>query len=1207
MMQRFTHFLLRSWQGAPFVKTQRGGGPGLPGRRGRRLALVAAIALLIHSLVPLSAAQQINASINGNVINEREQVVPSARVLVESRELAIERKATTDENGYFVVPNLPVGVYRVTVEAEGFTAVVQENIKLDVGNTFSMTVRLSVGGVRETVTVTDNTYQTVNTETANVETLISGTQVTELALNGRNWAQLINLAPGTSSLTNDTQQGTNVRIDDTAINGLRRRTAPTLDGASNVDHGSVGTQVNNISVDAIQEFKLVSSPYSADYGAQAGPAVNVVTRRGTTEYHGSIFEFYRHDALNAYSWESKQRATPEKPFLRFNNFGGFVGGPAYKNKLFFFGGLEFKRPRTGRSLSELVPTEAMRRGDFSAFLPSNVPAGNTSCTPAGVTQTATRFILCDKSASTTGVAFPGNIIPESKLSPNGRAILNLFPSPNAGLDRYIAAPVTTRNVRQELLRVDYQATQNATFFARWIRDKFDSDNPLGSTFDNQNLPIAPDNHIRNGKTFLFSYTQVLSPTLVNEATVAWQRNDQAISYQDEAQIARSTYGINFTELFAENRLDKIPQVTVQGYSLISGNGLPYVIDARNWELRDNLTKVWGAHTWKFGMQYINSFKAENTRVRDGGDIFFNTGSTAGASFRPQDAGHAVANLLLGAFSRYNETSNTTNAPTHYNQFEVYANDQWRLHPRLSLTLGLRAQYIPWAVADDGNIVGFDASRFDPLKAPLASNISGGVINLTADPTGQRTRAEGFYDPYNGLVLPRNAVISDPNLQRLISDRPGGLATSGPVKFAPRIGFAWDPWGDGKTSLRGGAGIYYDRTLLNPLRDSGANAPFANVATVTNGRQFRTPANLSGLSGFVNPLDTVGAGGTGRPLVQALAVFDFDMQPGAVYAYSLGVQRELWWDTVLDVSYVGNQGRHLTHRRDINFILPGVALETAPGSVSATNPRGFTNRTGDTVRQFLGYSVIRSQENTGRSNYNSLQMYLQKRVSRGFTASVAYTFSKALNDFDTETSDLRVPYDAQLDYGYANFNRPHVLAASFVYELPWYKKQEGFAGRLLGGWQVSSIVNLQSGNYVNISGGSRATSSPSNGFGANLDLVGDWRAVPGGQTPTPVFDASGDYVSGGYINRAAFAPRQGLIGNTPRNLIQMPATETVNFSLMKRVNITEGVRVQFRTEVFNLFNHTNYRTLVTNFSASNFGSLTETDEPRVIQFGLKLLF
>jgi hypothetical protein len=242
---------------------------------------------------------------------------------------------------------------------------VQESVKLDVGNTFSMTVRLNVAGVAETVQVSENTYQTVNTETANVETLISGTQVTELALNGRNWAQLINLAPGTSSLTNDTQQGTNVRIDDTAINGLRRRTAPTLDGASNVDHGSVGTQVNNISVDAIQEFKLVSSPYSAEYGAQAGPAVNVVTKRGTTEFHGSVFEFFRHDALNAYSWESKQRAEPEKPQLRFNNFGGFVGGPAYKQKLFFFGGMEFKRPRTGRSLNEIVPTEAMRRGDVA--------------------------------------------------------------------------------------------------------------------------------------------------------------------------------------------------------------------------------------------------------------------------------------------------------------------------------------------------------------------------------------------------------------------------------------------------------------------------------------------------------------------------------------------------------------------------------------------------------------------------------------------------------------------------------------------------------------------------------------------------------------------------------------------------------------------------------------------------------------------------
>lgn len=1193
----------RPRQGAAVLRQTLG-----PGALARPVALLAAVTLLFVWLPRRASAQQINASITGTVTTVREEVVPNASVVVESRELAVRRTATTDGEGFFVVPNLPVGVYRVTVEAEGFSAVVQENVKLDVGNTFSMTVRLNVAGVTETVQVSGNTYQTVNTETANVETLISGTQVTELALNGRNWAQLINLAPGTSALATDSQQGTNVRIDDTAINGLRRRTAPTLDGASNVDHGSVGTQVNNISVDAIQEFKLVSSPYSAEYGAQAGPAVNVVTKRGTTEYHGSIFEFFRHDALNAYSWESKQRAVVEKPLLRFNNFGGFVGGPAYKQKLFFFGGMEFKRPRTGRSINELVPTEAMRRGDFSAFLPAGLPANNTSCTiPTNVTVKPGQFILCDKSASTTGVAFPGNVIPASKLSPNGVAILKLFPLPNAGPDRYIAAPVTSRDVRQDVLRVDYQATPNATFFARWLNDRFDSDNPLGSSFDNQNLPIAPDNHVRKGKTFLASYTQVVSPTLVNEASAAWQRNDQEITYQDEAQIARATYGINFTELFAENRLNKIPQVSVQGYSQISGNGLPYTIDARNWELRDNVTWVRGGHTWKFGAQYINSFKSENTRVRDGGDITFSTGTTAGTSFRPQDAGHAVANLMLGAFTRYTETSNTTNAPTHYNQFEVYANDQWRAHKRLTLTLGLRAQYIPWAVADDGNIVGFDPSRFDPAKAPLAANISGGVITLTADPTGTKTRAQGFFDPYNGLVLPRNAKVSDPNLQRLITDRPAGLAESGPVKLAPRVGFAWDPTGSGKTSVRGGAGVYYDRTLLNPLRDSGANAPFASVATVTNGRQFTTPANLSGLNGFINPLDTIGAGGTGRPLVQTLAVFDFDMQPGAVYAYSIGVQRELWWDTLLDVSYVGNQGRHLTHRRDINYILPQVALETSPASVTTVNPLGYTNRAADTVRQFLGYSAIRSQENTGRSSYNALQMYLQKRVSRGFTASAAYTFSKTLNDFDTETSDLRVPFDARIDRGRANFDRPHVFAASFVYELPWYKKQQGFAGRVLGGWQLSSIVSAQSGAFVNITGGSRAGSSPSNGYGSNLDLVGDWRAVAGGQTPTPNVDAAGLYLGGGYINRDAFTGRTGLVGNVPRNLVQMPSTETVNFSVMKRVSLKEGVRLQLRGEVFNLFNHTNYRTLITNLSATNFGALTETDEPRVIQFGVKFLF
>jgi hypothetical protein len=1165
-----------------------------------RSLLVTAILCLLGSL-PIHA-QQINASISGTVTDEHKSVLPNASVTVESAQLAVRRTATTNTDGYFIITNLPVGIYRVTVESQGFSNFVQDNVKVDVGNTLSLDIVLSVSQVTQQVSVVDNVYQTLNRDNANVETLVSGTQVTEIALNGRNWTQLVNLAPGTSAINNDSQQGTNVRVDDTAINGLRRRTAPTLDGVSNVDHGSVGTLVNNISVDAIQEFRLVASPYSAEYGSQAGPAINVVTKRGSSDFHGSLFEFIRHDKLNAYSWESKQVTTgaPQKAHLRFNDVGGFVGGPLYKKKLFFFGGLEWKLPRTGTSVSELVPTEAMRRGDFSAFLPTGLPA-NYSCStaiPAG--NSADKFILCDKSASTNGIPFPNNIIPDGRKSPNGVALMKLWPHANAGLDRYIASPVTQRNVRQELLRIDYQYNNNVTIFGRWLRDSFNSDNPLGSTFDNQALPIAPDNHIRLGKTFMVSYTHVLTPTVVNEAIVSWQRNDQAVTYQDESQIARSTYGINFTEIFPANRLNKIPEFSVQGYSTLSGNGLPYTINARSWELRDNLTWVRGEHTFKFGALYVNSNKDENTRVRDGGTITYSTGSTAGTAFRPQDSGNALANLLLGAYTRYTETSNTTVAPAAYNQIEAYANDQWRVTPRLNLTLGLRLQYIPWPHTELGNIVGFDPARFNLAKAPLGSDISGGVINLIADPTGQGTRAQGFFDPYNGLVLPATANVTDPNLQRLKSDRPSGLADSGGVLFAPRLGFVWDPFGKGKTVIRGGGGMYYDRTLLNPVRDAGTNTPFATVATITNGRQFTTPANLSGLSTFNNPLDTVGASGTGRPLVQALTVFDFDMQPGAVYAYSLGVQHELPGGIVLDVSYVGNQARHLTHRRDLNYVLPSVAL--------ARNASGaFVNASTDTVRQFLGYSTIRVQENTGSSSYNGMQLSAQKRVSHGFTMSVAYTWSKALNNFDVETSDLRVPFDASLDKGNANFDRRHVFAMSYVYALPFFENSHSLAARVFGNWQFSGVVALQTGLFTSISGGSRASTSPSNGYGTNVDLAGDWRAVPGGQTATPIFDASGNYLRGGWINRAAFVPRTGLIGNVARNLIEMPATQNFNFSLMKKIQLNEKFRLQLRGEIFNLFNHPNYRTLVTNLSASNFGALTQTDDPRVIQFGVKVLF
>ena len=386
--------------------------------------LLLAVVFLVLLFTPASA-QQITASISGVVADENKSLVPNASVIVESSQLALRRTATTNDEGYFTVTNLPVGLYRVTVQAAGFSDFIQENVKVDVGITLSLNITMTVKQIAQQVDVRDEVYQTINKDNANVETLISGTQVTEISLNGRNWAQLVNLAPGTSAINNDSQQGTNVRIDDTAINGLRRRTAPTLDGISNVDHGSVGTLVNNISVDAIQEFKLVSSPYSAEYGSQAGPSINVATKRGTSDFHGSLFEFIRNDKLNAYSWESKQVTVgaPTKPFLRFNNFGGFVGGPLYKKKLFFFGGLEYKRPRTTAGVNELVPTEAMRSGDFSAFLPTGLPANYTCTTSIPAGNASNKFILCDKSASTNGTPFPNNIIPPGKMSPNGIGLM----------------------------------------------------------------------------------------------------------------------------------------------------------------------------------------------------------------------------------------------------------------------------------------------------------------------------------------------------------------------------------------------------------------------------------------------------------------------------------------------------------------------------------------------------------------------------------------------------------------------------------------------------------------------------------------------------------------------------------------------------------------------------------------------------------------
>jgi hypothetical protein len=1041
-----------------------------------------------------------------------------------------------------VFPSLAAGVYDLSAEVSGFKTVVKTGIALDSASRRVVDIRLEVGEVTERIAVVAEAEQ-VQTTTGDIGRVITEQQITQLALNGRNYLQLIRMIPGVT-IVNTNPFAMQLNTNHQAINGLRGTGSSTslyvtLDGADNIYNGGNGIALVSPSVDSIAEVKVLTSSYSAEFGGRMGAIVNVVTKGGTREFHGTLFEFVRNDAFDARNFFA---ATVDR--LRFNNFGGTLGGPVFipgrwntdRQKLFFFYSQEFKYTRQGFTQVNVVPSAAERSGDFrGSALPAPVDPNN-------------------------GQPFPDRVVPRSRFSQNGPRLLQPLPLPNfAGPGgNHVISNVNQTDPRQELLRVDYNASDRTQITYRYTHDDYWIWNASQGT----TLGFVPGGRPRRGYVTLISLHHTFSPTMLNFLSFNMGRGKIA-GLPDNQPVSRTALGLTFPEIFPANRSNVGPQVSMAGFTgYNSGDRLT----SRNltFQIRDDFTKVYGRHTLKFGAHLTRSYMRENLNLRDEGVVSFNTSAR-------NTSRNVIADVLLGWFQNYTEAERDMMWYSRFNQFEFYAQDSFRVNRRLTLDLGLRYNFIPPFYNPQGNVATFLPSRYDPAKAPTVSPSDGSIVPGTGDPyNGIAILGSGWPDFAKGRI----PQVNDPALTRLFAGLPLSGSETNYRDWAPRIGVAWDIFGTGRTALRTGYGIFHERQQQNLIISLSSNPPFVGSANIFDG-------NID------NP-----AGGSSRLFPGNVTWWPQYFPTPRVMSYNFGIQQRLWGDVILDVNYVGNQARYLPRSLNANQLPEGTRLNPPNSTI---NPNA--------LRQYRGYANVSRRDNGDNSNYNAFQMTVSRRSRSGLSLSGNYTWGKAL---DTSSGTPQNARDARPDYGLSSVHRAHIANFNYIWELPFFPRQS--SPRLLhwtfGGWEISGVTSMQSGAPFTVT------------VPVDIARIGEAssRATVIGKANLP----SGSRTPAQWFNTKAFLPPErmepGRFGNAGRNIVIGPGLHTWDLSLMKFIPVSERVRFQFRAEAFNVFNHPSFTSIntVVRFNAAgepiqNYGAVTAAAPARILSLGLKVMF
>lgn len=1140
-----------------------------------------AIGVLILLLTLPVSAQNITGALTGVVIDPASAAVPGARVDLISQQTQAKQTTTANDSGIFLFPSLLPGSYTISVSMDGFRSHQVKDIAITMNERRSLgDIVLQVGQVQEKVEVTAEAtpIQTASSERAG---LVTQTQLLNTAIRGRDFVALLATLPGIvdeNMQTRDVSKGAGA--GGIHINGGRSTSINfALDGVQNTDTGSNGGSHVQPNMDAVSELVVLTSNYQAEHGRNSGGTINVITKSGTQQFHGSAYWFYRHESLYANSF-FRNRTNTVRPIERIQNYGYTVGGPVYfknwnreKNKLFFFWSQEFVRRQSFFATTFVTtPTALERQGDFSA------------------TRDVNGALIPIKDPN-TGLSFPGNVIPQSRISKSGQAILGYFPLPN-----YTEADPSlkySRNYRssgsgdfprrQDLFRIDYNISQSMRAYFRGTMDN-DDENWLYNnwTAGGHNYDMYNTFREQNGRSALLHISNTFSPSLVNQFTMGASNRAQTFNPSDPSLVARSKMG-NIGQWYpAANESKAIPDVSFGG--VVSGiNGgignIPYTNRNPVFSYVDNVNWMKGPHAMKFGIYVERMRKDEVGGANTRGSFTFDRNVN-----NPFDSNYAFSNALLGNFNSYSEANLRTYSHYRYWQTEFYAQDSWRASRKLTLEFGVRFVSSPATHDDRQFLTTFIPSTYDARTAAV-------MYNPGIDPA---TNKRAAVDPRNGNIAPVTYIglfvpgsgNYAPGMAIGGKGAPDGLYTT-PFSVAPRFGFAYDPRGNGKTAIRGGFGMFYDRPQGNVYSGTVGQAPVSYNPTVSFGN----------LDTFLQSTGVVGPPGvtTVQSAQQSLPM---------TMNFSLGVQREIGFRSVLDVSYVGSLARHLIIQHNINSI--PMYAQFDPKNNDPTTGSPLPN---NYLRPYRGMGDINERTFDGTSNYHGMQLAVNRRMSAGLQFGVSYTWSKSLGVSNADFGGVSMYFPVRhWNYGPLGYDIRHMASFNYNYDVPNLGKK--FNNKILGAitdnWQISGITTFQTGTPFtpgfSTSDGQNITGSQE---GARITVVGD-----------PYLADSERSFFRNFKTEAFARTPQRSFGNAGVGIMRNPSWSNWDMSFSKRVPLWNEQRYfQFRGEFYNIWNHSQFSSYDTGarFNPAgqqinaNFGATNGTRDPRKVQLSLRFMF
>jgi len=1093
--------------------------------------------------------QTTSGSIAGNVVDAQHASLPNAAVTAKELQQQFTVNTKTDDSGRFVFPQVPPGTYTITVEAPGFKRMERAGVVLNANDKLSIgEISMEVGAVTEQIEVSASAI-TLQTESAERSAALVSKQMENIAVNSRSYLDLVKLVPGVVSTVNLQTAGPG-GLSSISVNGTRVNSNQlTINGISNVDTGSNGSVNVTLSLDSVQEFKILTGVYQAEYGRAMGAQISVVTKSGTSDLHGSAYWFHRHDDLNANNWFNNRNGLPRNLF-RFNDLGFTVGGPVYipkilksRQKLFFFWSEEFQRQLRPQGFRQLtVPTAAERGGDFSKSVDNN---GNP-------------FTIRDY---TTGAPFPGNIIPANRLYAPGIALLKMLPSPNVA-NSCALQPGTAGCIkgydyqsqisdqyprREDLIRIDYNLTSKMRLYGHWINNNNTYSSYYGSFVLGSNTPLSPIQYANPGYGWAVGSTYVLGPTLTNEFNFGVTNNSILID-ETGNQYTRATSGVNLPLLYPNAvQRDYVANPSFGGSRLANGptfgtSDAPFINYNTTFDITDGVAKIWDRHAFKFGMYIQRSRKNQTSFGAFDGSYNFGDNSA-----NPYDTGYGYANAAFGVYNSFSQAANFINGQYRYWNIEFYAQDTWKVTPRLTLDYGLRVAYYQPQYDQSLQASTFVLSQWNPAQAPrlYQPQIVNGVRSAVDPVTGQVLPAADI-----GFIVPGSGNIQNGIAQGGVNGFTKYLQDSPPPQWGPRLGIAWDPLGTQKMVIRTGVGFYYDRYQGNRVFDFVRNPPLGIQPTLNYG----LASTISPTSSLLSPPSFYAAD-----------------QPGklpTVYNFTFGVQTKLPFGMLLDTAYVGALSRHLQDNRNLNYVPFGAAfLPQNQDPTISSSLLGSAALPAQFLRNMRGIGDINLYEGAATGNYNALQVTLNRRVGHLFLG-MAYTWSKDLTTASGDTNFVRPDqYTRQAYYGPSGNDRRQNFALNYVYDLPTLNGKNVIEKAILGGWQISGVTRFMSGSPYGIGysitgvGSQNITGSTTEG--ARVFLLGN-----------PMTGSTNPY---NRLNSALVAPPiVGSIGlESGVNYLTGPGINNWDISVQKEFVVKERLRLQFRADAFNAFNHTQF--------------------------------